>query len=109
MFDNFPIHTEYGVDMTNLNDPNYDPPTQIPSDKKPALSGDKKASVSSEAKEMFDQFLKGEDFVVDKSLDAKADLTNEEIISKFHKVLKVAKEIGASDVFLKTGVPPSIV
>ncbi len=35
-------------------------------------------------------------------------LSEGEIIEKFHRILRVAKDIKASDVFLKVGVPPAI-
>ncbi|MDZ7816312.1 MAG: hypothetical protein U5N86_10030 [Planctomycetota bacterium] len=61
-----------------------------------------------EGLEEFEQFFRPRRGLPAKARRGREELTEAQIIEKFHKVLKIAKEIGASDLFLKVDVPPSI-
>lgn len=63
---------------------------------------------SSDSESIFDQIFDLEDSFLPKAKEKPPELSTEEIKTKFHKVLSVARDIGASDIFFKSGVPPAI-
>ena len=79
-------------------------------------SSDKKGDSSSQSddkrgshQDIFDNiFNLDEGFLPPPKQQDVEELTESEIIEKFHKVMKITKDIGASDIFMKVGVPPAI-
>ncbi|MFA4986848.1 MAG: PilT/PilU family type 4a pilus ATPase [Candidatus Brocadiia bacterium] len=47
-------------------------------------------------------------FLPPPSKEAKKEASESEVHDKLHRILKISKNIGASDIFLKVGIPPAI-
>ncbi len=63
---------------------------------------------SSDSESIFDQIFNLEESFLPKIKEKAPELTQEQVVKKYHKVLTVARDIGASDIFIKVGVPPAI-
>ncbi len=88
--------------MAGRND--MDPPTQVgKSSRKLDLS-----DVKFDSGSLFDQIFNLDEGFLPPPQEDQPELTEEEVIEKFHRILRISKEIGASDIFLKGNVPPAI-